>query len=55
MFAYQRGDKVFFVQGNKPDDAKAAADGVVIDMKESEEAPKAEVTVAGQKVPAAAD
>ena len=55
MFAYQRGDRVFFVQGNKPDDAKAAADGIVIDMKEGAEEPKAEVTVAGEKVPAAAD
>lgn len=54
MFAYQRGDKVFFVQGNLPDDEKAATDGVVIDMKEAEEAPKAEVTVAGEKVPAGA-
>ena len=53
MFAYQKGSKVFFVQGNLPDDAKAEADGIVIDMKEAEEAPKAEVTVAGTKVPAA--
>lgn len=52
MFAYQKGSKVFFVQGNLPDDEKAATDGIVIDMKEGAEEAKAEVTVAGEKVPA---
>ena len=55
MFVYQRGDKVFFVQGSMPDDKKAAEEGIVIDMKEGAEEPKAEVTVAGAKVPAAAE
>ena len=52
MFAYQRKDKIYFVQGNLPDDKKAEETGIVINMKEGEEEPKAEVTVAGSKVPA---
>ena len=55
MFVYQKKDKVYFVQGNLPDDDKAAKEGIVIDMKEGAEDPKAEVTVAGAKVPAAAE
>ena len=55
MFVYQKKDKVFFVQGSLPNDEKAAEKGIVIDMKEGAEDPKAEVTVAGEKVPAAAE